>query len=55
MRRNVAGRKGTSNYLTIGEEGQVLEDPEEAKSYIADYYENLYQASLFHVPNGFAY
>ena len=37
-------KKGTSNYLTITEEGQVLEDPEEAKRYIVDYYENLYQA-----------
>ena len=44
MRRKAAGKKGTSKYLTITEEGQVLEDPEEAKRYIADYYENLYQA-----------
>ena len=44
MSRKAAGKKGTSNYLTITEEGQVLEDPEKAKRYIADYYENLYQA-----------
>ena len=44
MRRKAAGRKGSSNYLIITEEGQVLEDPEEAKRYIADYYKNLYQA-----------
>ena len=29
---------------TITEEGQVLKDPEEAKEYIAKYYEELYQA-----------
>ena len=32
--KKVTGRKGTSNCLTITEEGQVLEDPEEPKSWL---------------------
>ena len=38
------GMQGGLNYTTIDENGNLLENPEEAKEHIANYYENLYQA-----------
>ena len=39
-----AEREIEAEYDTITEEGTLLQTPEETKNYIADYYENLYQA-----------
>ena len=36
--------KSQDDYDTITEEGKTLTDPGETKDYIADFYENLYQA-----------
>ena len=36
--------KTSEPYDTITEQGKILETPEETKDYIAEYYENLYQA-----------
>ena len=36
--------KPTDDYDTVTEDNEVLNDPDQAKEYIANYYENLYQA-----------
>ncbi len=44
MRKKYLGKSGKSEYDTITEEGECLQTPDETKEYIAEYYENLYQA-----------
>ena len=44
MRAEKEGKGEIDPYDTITEDGKLIEDPQEAKNYIADYYENLYQA-----------
>ena len=43
MRKKLLKRNG-EEYNLVSEDDRIIEDPEEAKSYIADYYEELYQA-----------
>ena len=45
IRKKILKNSNTDDsYDTITEEGVTITDPEEAKEYIAQYYENLYQA-----------
>ena len=44
LKKKLEGKKGNCDYNTITEDGEELQDPETAKEYIANYYENLYQA-----------
>ncbi len=44
LRKRVVTNKTENTYDTITETGDRLEDPEETRQYIADFYENLYQA-----------
>jgi hypothetical protein len=44
QRKKILGKKTNANYNTITEEGQKLEDPEESREHIANFYENLYCA-----------
>jgi hypothetical protein len=44
IRKKTIGRKSKANYNTVTEDGRILDDPTESKDYIADYYEDLYQA-----------
>ena len=43
-KRIINKSKPDDDYDTITEDGQTLKEPEEAKEYIANYYEDLYQA-----------
>ena len=44
MKRQLESQQEPDPYDTITEEGTNLTNPEEAKEYIAQYYEQLYQA-----------
>ena len=44
IRKRITNTKAKETYDTITEEGEILEDPTKTKNYIADFYENLYQA-----------
>ncbi len=43
-RNRILGKTSNANYNTVTEEGKELTDEEETRKYIANYYENLYQA-----------
>ena len=44
LRKRIVNNKSQNTYDTITEEGTRLEEPEETREYIANYYERLYQA-----------
>ena len=44
MRKRIITKDSDATYDTKDENGNKIEDPEEAKEHIANYYENLYQA-----------
>ena len=44
MKAEAENEKATEPYDTIKEDGTIIKDPEETKNYIAEYYEDLYQA-----------
>ena len=44
IRRQIIGNNQPIEYDTITEEGKKIQEPQESKNYIAEYYENLYQA-----------
>ena len=44
LRRKMLGKNDHSMYNTLSEEGDPIEDPDDAKEHIAQYFENLYQA-----------
>ncbi len=44
MRKKLLGKKPQGDYNTITEQGTTLENADEAKEHIAQFYENLYQA-----------
>ena len=44
MKKQLESQQEPDPYDTITEEGKKLTNPEEAKEYIAQYYEQLYQA-----------
>ena len=44
IRRKILGSKADLKYDLVTEEGENIQNKEEAKNYIADYFENLYQA-----------
>ena len=43
-KRKICGKQGAADYITIDEKGKPIENPEEAKEHIAEYFENLYKA-----------
>merc|ERR1712062_109802 len=43
-KRKITPKQSGNSYITIDEEGNPIENPEEAKEHIARYFENLYQA-----------
>ncbi len=44
LRKKIIAKEGDANYDTKDEQGNIIEDPEQAKEHIANFYENLYQA-----------
>ena len=44
IRRKIIGNKPVNNYDTITENNEHIKDPDQTKEYIAQYFENLYQA-----------
>ena len=44
LRKKLMNHNKKDEYTTITEEGETLNDPQRAKEYIANYFENLYQA-----------
>ena len=44
QRKKILGKSDDGMFETLTEEGQKIEDPDEAKEHIAHYFENLYQA-----------
>ena len=44
LKKEEEGQNHKENYDTIREDGTILTTPEETKEYVANYYENLYQA-----------
>ena len=44
LRKKIIKKEGDANYETKDEQGNTIENPNEAKNHIADYYEKLYQA-----------
>ena len=43
-KRKITPKQSGDSYITLDEKGNPIEDPEEAKEHIAQYFENLYQA-----------
>ena len=43
-KRKAEGKNNDSNYTTVKEDGTPIDDPQETKNHIANFFENLYQA-----------